>query len=73
MPDKDQPPQPGRSRRVISATCSVHPGTPSYTNLELIWDGEALALRPHATGACVLTLNEAEVSELHAFIEEVLG
>lgn len=69
--DEQQPAK--RTRRVISATCAVHPGTPRFTNLEVTWDGEHLSLRPHATGACVLQLNEAEASELYVFIEEMLG
>jgi hypothetical protein len=61
------------SRKVISATCALHPGTPGFTNLELTWDGEDLVLHPHATGVCKLILNEAEVGELYAFLDEVLG
>jgi len=61
-----------KRRWVISATCTVHPGTPSYTNLELTWDGEQLCVRPHADGACVLRLTEAEAAELYAVLGEAL-
>jgi hypothetical protein len=61
------------SRKVIHATCAIHPGTRGFTNLELIWDGEDLVLHPHATGVCKLIFNEAEARALHGFIAEALG
>jgi hypothetical protein len=61
------------SRKVIHATCVIHPGTPNFTNLELVWDGFDLVLNPHATGACTLLLNETEARELRSVIDGVLG
>ncbi len=60
-------------RKVISATCAIHPGTPGFTNLEVLRSGDDIVLHPHVTGACTLILNEDEARELHSFIGQLLG
>lgn len=65
--------EPKRTRRVISATCCVHPGTPGFCNLEVRREDSDIVLHPHATGACVLLLTEAEARELHTWIGELLA
>jgi hypothetical protein len=61
------------SRRVISATCAIHPGTPGFCNLEVRRDGDDLLLNPHVTGACQILLTKAQAAALHAAIGEMLG
>jgi hypothetical protein len=65
--------RPRKTRRVISATCDVHPGTPGFCNLEVRREGSNIVLHPHAVGACTIRLNEAEAAELYVVIEELLG
>ncbi len=65
--------RPPKTRRVISATCTVHPGTPGFCNLEVRREGGDIVLSPHAAGMCSIRLNEAEAAELYVWIEELLG
>jgi hypothetical protein len=62
-----------KTRGVISSTCTVHPGPAGFCNLEVYSDGQDIVLKPHATGACVIRLNEAEARGLLAWIGELLG
>ncbi len=62
-----------RTRRVITATCTVHPGTPGFCNLEVRREDGDIVLSPHAAGMCAIRLTEAEATELHLVIEELLG
>lgn len=72
MSSSDERPPP-KTRKVISATCAIHPGTPGFTNLEVLRSSEDIVLRPHATGACTLILTPVQARELHAWIGELLG
>lgn len=68
-------PGPGRSakaRRMVNATCTVHEGTPSYTNLAVSREGNRLLLDPHVTGACRLSLTLDEARELYLAIGDLL-
>ena len=61
------------NRRVISATCTKHAGARGFTNLVVTWrDGEIL-LDPHATGACVVRLDETGAHDLYGALTEFLG
>ncbi|MGH3769204.1 MAG: hypothetical protein ACRDS0_26545 [Pseudonocardiaceae bacterium] len=61
------------NRRMINATCAIHPGPAGFCNLEVRRDGDTVALSPHVTGACQLLLTMAEARDLHAAIGELLG
>ncbi|MGH3673660.1 MAG: hypothetical protein ACRDSH_24025 [Pseudonocardiaceae bacterium] len=60
------------NRRVISATCAIHPGAAGYCNLEVSRDGDDLMLNPHVTGACQVLLTLTQARELYAAIGELL-
>lgn len=62
-----------RNRRVIHATCMTHGGPRGFANLVMRkLDGE-IELDPHATGACVLQLDEAGAVEVWDQLGEWLG
>jgi hypothetical protein len=62
----------GRGRLVISVTCSVHGGTPGFTNLMVSKRDGDIVLDPHVTGACVIVLNETAATALFDFLGELL-
>jgi hypothetical protein len=64
---------PVGSRRVIHATCTKHGGSRGFTNLVLTKVGGRITLDPHATGGCVIELDEAEASAVRDTITEWLG
>jgi hypothetical protein len=68
--DDERPP---KTRKVISSTCALHTLTPGYCNLEVRREGGGIVLHPHVDGACVITFNEEEARDLHAWIGELLG
>jgi hypothetical protein len=59
-------------RRVINATCTLHGGTPGFTNLVLRKVHQHIELTPHATGACVIMINEPNAKALVMTIAEWL-
>ena len=61
------------NRRAISITCSVHGGTPGFTNLMVSQRDGDIVLDPHVTGACVIVLNETAATALFDFLGELLG
>lgn len=61
------------SRRVIHASCTQHGAARGFTNLVVRkLDGE-IEFDPHATGACVLRLDEQEACALRDALTEWLG
>ena len=42
-----------RRRRVIHATCAIHPGSRGFCNLVMTKEDGDIVLNPHTTGACV--------------------
>ncbi|MGH4006741.1 MAG: hypothetical protein ACRDTH_00980 [Pseudonocardiaceae bacterium] len=63
----------GSNRRVIAATCTKHVGARGFTNLVVArWDGD-IELDPHATGACVVRLDESGVRDRCETLTEWLG
>lgn len=72
----DQPVRAGKrdpNRRVIMCHCSTHGGPRGFTNLVLTkCDGE-IEMNPHATGGCVIVLDEKAAAELFDCIGEWLG
>ncbi len=60
-------------RRVIHATCSVHGGARSYTNLVVCKENSEIELNPHVDGSCVITLDEQEATALRDALTEWLG
>jgi hypothetical protein len=68
----DQPPQP-RRRTVIRATCTVHGGTPKYTNLVVrVLDGH-IEFDPHADKSCTIVLDEDAANEPMVFLGAWIG
>ena len=54
--------KPSGTRKVIQATCTKHGGSRGFTNLVMTKVGGRITLDPHATGACVIELDEAEAT-----------
>jgi hypothetical protein len=65
--------KPVRTRKVIHATCTKHGGARGFTNLVLTKRGGEIELDPHATGACVLRLDENAATAVRDTITEWLG
>jgi hypothetical protein len=65
--------KPVRTRKVIQATCTKHGGARGFTNLVLTKRGGEIELDPHATGACVLRLDEAAATAVRDQLTEWLG
>jgi hypothetical protein len=63
----------GKDRKVIQATCTKHGGVRGFTNVVLTKRGGEIELDPHATGACVLRLDEAAATAVRDTITEWLG
>lgn len=57
MTDPRRPPR-DPNRQVIPATCHLHGGTPGFCNLVVRKINARIELNPHATGCCLLTLDE---------------
>jgi hypothetical protein len=53
-----------RTRCVLPATCTIHGGTPGFTNLVVSHRNGVIMLDPHVTGGCVLTLDEDTATAL---------
>ncbi|MDQ3763708.1 MAG: hypothetical protein M3460_19445 [Actinomycetota bacterium] len=60
------------NRRVIHASCSVHGGARGFTNLVVHKRDGQIVLDPHATGACVLGLDEDGATVLRDTLTEWL-
>ena len=66
--------KPARVRRkAISATCSLHEGPRGFANLMVSVNNGSIVFDPHVTGACVITLDEAEACLLRDLLTEWLG
>jgi hypothetical protein len=63
----------GKNRKVIHATCVKHGGARGFTNLVLTKRGGEIELDPHATGACVLRLDENAATAVRDQLTEWLG
>jgi phage tail tape-measure protein len=59
--------------RVIHATCSTHGGSTGFTNLVLRKLGGEIELDPHATGACVIRLDEDAATAVRDQLSAWLG
>jgi hypothetical protein len=72
--EPDTPPHESRpNRRVIHASCSTHGGSTGFTNLVVTKRYGRIELDPHATGQCVLTLEEDAARVLHEALGQWLG
>jgi hypothetical protein len=59
-------------RRIVHVTCLTHGGAEGFTNLVMRkLDGE-IELNPHATGACMLRLDQAAATAVRDTITEWL-
>jgi hypothetical protein len=63
----------GKTRKVIHATCMKHGGARGFTNLVMTKRGGVIELDPHATGVCVLRLDEDAATAVRDTITEWLG
>jgi hypothetical protein len=61
------------NRRVIHVNCSTHGGARGFTNLVLRKLGGEIELDPHATGACVIRLDEDAATAVRDQLSEWLG
>jgi hypothetical protein len=61
------------SRRVIPATCTKHADARGFTNLVVTRRDGDIELDPHATGACVVRLDENGARDLCETLTEWLG
>ncbi|MDT7718931.1 MAG: hypothetical protein QOH09_4923 [Pseudonocardiales bacterium] len=61
------------NRRVIDVHCSTHGGPKGFTNLVATKRDDLIELDPHATGGCVIILDEKAASELFDALGEWLG
>ena len=61
------------SRRVIPATCTKHAGAWGFTNLVVTRRDGDIELDPHATGVCVVRLDENGARDLCETLTEWLG
>ncbi len=64
---------PTASRTVIHATCIRHGGARGFTNVVMSKREGKITLDPHATGACVIELDEAEATAVWDQLTEWLG
>jgi hypothetical protein len=60
-------------RRVLHATCTIHSGATGFTNLVVTERGGVIFFDPHATGACIVTLDEPEARKLAETLTGWLG
>jgi hypothetical protein len=65
--------RPVSNRRVIHATCSVHGGSRGFTNLAVTRNDGQIVLDPHATGSCVIILDEAATTALFDLLRQWFG
>ncbi len=65
----DKPVRRNPNRRVIDVYCSVHGGPRGFTNLVCTKRDGLIELDPHATGQCLIILDENAATQLF----EVLG
>lgn len=63
----------GSSRRVIPATCTQHGGARGFTNLVVTKRDGEIELDPHATGGCLIKLDETSARGLCEALTEWLG
>jgi hypothetical protein len=73
MTDSGKPTRRNANRRVIDAYCSAHGGPRGFTPLVCTKVEGTIIIDPHATGGCVLYLDERAASELFDLLAEWLG
>jgi hypothetical protein len=61
------------NRRVISATCTIHAGARVFANLMVTRRDGDIEPDPHATGTCVVRLDESGARDLCETLTEWLG
>lgn len=61
------------NRKVIDAYCSAHGGPRGFTPLVCMKVESTIIIDPHATGGCVIYLDEKAASELFDLLAEWLG
>jgi hypothetical protein len=65
---------PNKNRRkAIPATCGLHRGPIGFANLLVSKQGGSIVLDPHATSACVISLDEDGAKALRNILTEWLG
>jgi hypothetical protein len=66
-------PRRNPNRKVIDAYCSAHGGPRGFTPLVCTKVEDVIIIDPHATGGCVIYLDEKAASELFDVLGEWLG
>lgn len=61
------------NRKVIPVSCALHRGPRGFANLVVEKRDGEIVLDPHATGSCVIILDEAAASALFDVLGEWLG
>jgi hypothetical protein len=61
------------NRRVIDCTCTVHGGARNFMPLVVTKRDGDIELNPHATGQCVILLDEKAANALFDILGERLG
>jgi hypothetical protein len=69
----DKPVRRNPNRRVIDCSCTTHGGARGFTPLVCIKVDDLIQLDPHATGQCVIILNENAATQLFDLLREWLG
>ncbi len=65
--------QVNSSRRVINASCTQHGGARGFTNLVVSKLNGEIELDPHATGGCVIRLDETGARAMCEIVLDWLG
>lgn len=63
----------GTRRKVILVSCTMHGGARGFTNLVMRKLEGEIELDPHATGACLLRLDEQAATAVRDAFTEWLG
>lgn len=61
------------SRRTLHGTCETHPGGRGFCNLRFTKQEGRIVIDPHVDGACKISLNEEEATEVRDLLSEWLG
>lgn len=74
MPEEQAPPgNPTMDRRVIHVTCRTCGGPRGFTNLVAARLDGVIELDPHATGQCVLMLDQQAATQLRDSLSKWLS
>jgi hypothetical protein len=61
------------NRRTIPATCNTHGTARGFCNLVMTKEAGNIQFNPHATGSCVIEIDEAAATQIRDQLTEWLG